>query len=188
MNGIFPTERYITFFGNISSPSTNNLRAALCTMVNEGAQKITILFASPGGLTDDGIALYTYLTALPVDLTMHAVGIVGSIAIPIFLAAPNRFASRNARFFFHEYSWTHTQANIVTKTTMDEQSLRISDCISWTKDIIKTTTKITDKDFETMKLFDYPFNMDPASASKTGLISAVAEPRIPAGSQPRVVI
>ena len=48
-------------------------------MVNEGAQKITILFASSGGSTEDGIALYTYLKALPVELEMHAVGFVSSI-------------------------------------------------------------------------------------------------------------
>ena len=101
MNG-FPPDRYLTFFGGISSPASTNLRSALCSMVNKGAKKITILFASWGGSTDDGIALYTYLTALPVELTMHAVGIVGSMAIPVFLAAPHRFASENARFFFHE--------------------------------------------------------------------------------------
>jgi len=157
-------------------------------MVNEGAKKITILFASWGGTTDDGIALYTYLTALPVELTMHAVGIVGSMAIPVFLSAPHRFASENARFFFHEYTWTHAQANIVTQTTMDEQSLRLSDALSWTKEIVRARTSLTDEDCEEKKLFDYPFIMKPTDAVTFGLISAVAEPAIPANSQPRVVV
>ena len=98
MNGLPPpTDRYITFFGAISPPATTNLRIGLCALVNEGAKKITILFASPGGSTDDGIALYTFLTALPVELTMHAAGVVASIAIPVFLASSNRIASKNAR-------------------------------------------------------------------------------------------
>jgi ATP-dependent protease ClpP protease subunit len=118
------------FFGGITPPSTTNLRMMLCGMVNEGARAITILFANYGGSTDDGIALYTYLTALPVELTMHAVGVVGSMAIPVFLAARHRFASEHARFFFREYTWTYAQASIVTQTTMDGQSLLLSDALS----------------------------------------------------------
>jgi ATP-dependent protease ClpP protease subunit len=186
VNG-FPQERYLTFFGPLYQPLTTSLRTALCGMVNEGANKITILFASEGGSTDDGIALYSFMTALPVELTMHAVGFVSSIAIPVFLSSPVRFASKNALFFFHEYSWTQ-QAGKLSQTTMTEQSLLLDTATSWSKDIIKATTKLTDSDFERMKLFDHPQIMDLTCAATAGLIMSVREPKIPATSQPRVVI
>ncbi|MGB8274369.1 MAG: ATP-dependent Clp protease proteolytic subunit [Alphaproteobacteria bacterium] len=188
MSNGFPAERFLTFFGSIRQPATTNLRVSLCAMVNEGATKITILFASDGGSTDDGIALHTYLTALPVDLTMHAVGIVASVAIPIFLAAPTRVASRNARFFFHEYSWTHGQPTVVTQTTMAEQSMLLSDALKWTQEIVKARTRLTDSDFDAMKLFDQPVIMTPDDAAAAGLVARIAEPSIPACTRPLVVL
>jgi ATP-dependent Clp protease protease subunit len=188
MNGGQPPERYLTFFGPIRVPQTTSLRAALCGMVNEGAKKITILFSSDGGSTEDGIALYTYLTALPVELTMHAVGIVGSIAIPVFLSAPIRLASDNAHFFFHEYTWTHPLAGTVTQTTMEEQNILLGGALEWSKKIIKTKTKLTNAEFESRKMFDNPARFSAADAVTAGIVSSVAEPKIPAGSQPRVVI
>ncbi|HSW87630.1 MAG TPA: ATP-dependent Clp protease proteolytic subunit [Candidatus Saccharimonadales bacterium] len=101
-----PKHRVITFNGPINAPASNSFRLALCQLINQGAEEITILFSSSGGSVDDGIALYTYIQSIPVKITMHAVGVVGSIAIPVFLAAPSRVASSNARFFFHDFTWT----------------------------------------------------------------------------------
>ncbi len=189
MNGQFPAERNLTFFGSIRLPLTNGLRAALCTMVNEGAKKITVLFASDGGATDDGIALNTFLKALPVELTMHAVGYVSSIAVPVFLAADrkHRFASQNARFYFHDYNWTFA-TKIVARPALAESSILLGNALDWTREIIKTETKLSDDQFKTMKLFEEPHVMLPADAAEIGLVSLVKEPSIPADSQPRVVL
>ena len=123
-----PEHRFLTFFGPISLPSTNNLRSVLCGLVNEGAKQVTILFASGGGSTDDGIALFTYLKALPVELTMHAVGNVNSIALPVFLAASKRFASKNARFLFHNYLWTSTMPEQATPVELPRLNGRRRAC------------------------------------------------------------
>lgn len=187
MNNVMPTDRSLTFFGPIRAPLTIGLRSALCTFVNEGAKSVTILFASEGGSTDDGIALHTYLTALPLEITMHAVGFVSSIAIPVFLAAPKRLASKNANFYFHEFSWTHPQATTLTQSTMTEQAMLLDAALQWTKDVVKATTKFTDSDFNTMKLFDHPVLVGAADAAKHGIVSSVTEPTIPASSQPRIV-
>lgn len=183
-----PSHRFLTFFGLINLPSTNNLRAALCGLVNEGAKQITILFASAGGSVDDGIALYTYLKALPVELTMHAVGNVNSIALPVFLAASNRLASQNARFLFHNYLWTSATPEQATPEGLAERALILSSALDWTREILKTATKLTDSDFEAMKLLDKPVLIEPSRAVQVGIVSAIAEPSIPANSQPRVVM
>lgn len=184
----FPVERYLTFFGPIVAPATNNFRAAICGMVNEGAQKVTILFSSGGGSVDDGVALYTYLNAQPIEVTMHAVGVVGSVAIPVFLAGKKRLASKNARFFFHGYTWTHSQPNIVTKATMSEHAILLDWGMEWSKETVVAHTRLGSKDFETLKLYDHPYLMATSEATKFGLISGVTEPSVPAGSQPRVSI
>jgi ATP-dependent Clp protease, protease subunit len=183
-----PADRSLTFFGSIRAPASTSLRTALCQMVNEDAKRVTILFASDGGSTDDGIALHAYLAALPLEITMHAVGVVGSMAIPVFLAAPKRLASKHARFFFHEYSWTHSQATVASQTTMTEQSMQLSDAVVWSQEVIKATTKLMDSDFERMKLFDHPVIIGPADAAKYGLVSSIEEPSISAANQPRIVV
>lgn len=169
------------------APNTISLRIALTQLVNEGAKTVCVLFSSDGGSTDDGMSLYTFIRALPLDVTFHAVGIVGSIAIPVFLAADKRLASENAHFFFHEYSWTYNQAATVTQTTMDEQALLLKNAMRWTQRIIKSRTKLTDKDFEASKMFDHPVIMDARRASSAGIVSGVAEPSIPADNRPLVV-
>jgi len=157
-------------------------------MINEGAEKVTILFASDGGSTDDGIALHAYLTALPMEITMHAVGTVPSIAIPVFLSTPKRLASKHASFFFHEFTWTHPQATTLTQSTMAEQIILLNAAMVWTKEVVKATTKLTDDDFQTMKLFDHPVLIAGAAASEHGIVTSITEPSILAGSQPRIVM
>lgn len=126
--------------------------------------------------------------ALPLEITMHAIGVVGSVAIPVFLAAPRRLASEQARFFFHEYSWTHSLTNVASQTTMTEQTMRLYDAVRWSSDVIKATTKLTDTDFARLKLFDRPVMMSPADAREHGLVSGVEKPSISAGGQSRIVV
>ncbi|HWM31009.1 MAG TPA: ATP-dependent Clp protease proteolytic subunit [Methyloceanibacter sp.] len=188
MNGAqqYPANRVLTFYGPINLPFTNGLRAALCSLVNEGAKKVTLLFSSGGGSADDAIALYSYLSALPFELTMHAIGPVSSVAVPVFLVGKERFASQNARFYFHDYTWTFG-AQTVARPSLAEAALNLGNALDWTRDILKQKTKLTDAQLQTMKLFEEPHLMDPASAAEMGLISAVREPTIPADCQPRIV-
>ncbi len=119
---------------------------------------------------------------------MHVVGIVGSIAIPVFLAVQTRFASRHARFFFHEYGWTYTQCSAVTRSTMDEHSMLLGSALNLSKEMIKARTALSDSSFDMMKLFYQPFLMDAGSAAEHGLVSAIIEPAIPRETQPRIIV
>jgi ATP-dependent protease ClpP protease subunit len=118
---------------------------------------------------------------------MHAIGLVKSIAIPIFLAAPNRYASQNARFYFHTYNWSTGAPETAALTTLEERTLLLGDAIAWSKSIIKATTKLTDSDFEAMQLFKHPHIMPPARAVGCDIISAIIEPRMPIDA-PAVIV
>lgn len=185
---MMPTDRCLTFIGPIRQPATNSFRVALLTMVNEGAERVTVLFSSDGGSTDEGLVLYEFLRALPLELTFHAIGHVGSIAIPVFLAADERYAVPEARFFFHEYSWTHPAAATVSQTTMEEQTLLLNASIGWTKRTIKARTKLKDGDFKTRKLLEKPVLLSAAEAADVGLVQAVKAVEISATSHPRIVM
>jgi ATP-dependent Clp protease protease subunit len=185
----YPAHRYLTFFGQINPPSSSNLRLHLSNLVHQKARQVTLLFASGGGSTDDGMALFTYLRALPFELTIHAVGLVGSMGIPVFLAGKNRIASQNARFFFHDYASNFVQYNgPMTREQQMGNTLLLTDAVNWTKDILKANTKLADSDFDALKMFNEPLLMDAQRAADVGIVSAIAEPAIPADALPWVVV
>ena len=157
-------------------------------MVNEGAEEITILLSSPGGSLEDGVSLHTYLTALPVKLTMHAIGFVKSIAVPVFMAAPTRYASDNARFLLHEYHWGISHPEQATQTELTERMLVLDNVVQWSKDIIKASTKFKDENFEAMHLFDRPRIFSPAECAEWGIVSAIRAPSMTKALDPRVVV
>ena len=182
-----PPHRHLTFFGNIHPTSTIPLRIALCELANEGAEEVTVLFASAGGSIDDGVALFTFLRALPFKLTFHAAGLVGSMAVPIFLAAPHRLASVNARFLLHEFHWTDPQVQRVTQSTIVERTMILDSAVTWTKDILKSTTTLTDERIKEMNMFQEPLLLNAEQALEIGMVEGIAEPRIPSESYARIV-
>src|SRR5882672_3321203 len=93
----------LTFVGPINPPATVRFRNACSAAVNDKVTHLNILFSSTGGSLDEGFSLYGFLRALPVELTMHAIGSVESIANVIFLAADKRLATAESHFMFHPY-------------------------------------------------------------------------------------
>lgn len=187
--GGYVTEfRTLTFVGGMQRAQGNNLRVALCEMVNGGAKKITILFSSDGGSPNEAIPLFSFLRALPVEITMHAIGPVDSLAIPVFLAGKKRFASKNATFLFHQYNWSYGQPQTDQQSLLRERLAILDSSMNWTVGIVKERTKITDADIESLKLFDHPMILTSARAAELGLVEQVLEPTINRDTGPRVVI
>jgi ATP-dependent Clp protease, protease subunit len=83
----------VNFSGPINHPATTKLRNVICSAVNErlpdGKRKyseIYFFFNSWGGMIEDGVGLYGFLSSLPVPITTINVNLVASIAIAPFLA------------------------------------------------------------------------------------------------------
>jgi ATP-dependent protease ClpP protease subunit len=133
-------EYRLTFASDISLDSANSLRSRIAEILEQsdfGA--LTILFSSEGGSCDQSLALYNYISALPVPVQMHAMGHVGSASVPVFLASRKRTCARHARFFFHEYDWTFEGSQTLRRIT--EAVERLSNDIELAQEIIKTSTK-----------------------------------------------
>lgn len=78
---------------------------AFSVAINAGVKRVHLLMQSTGGLVDDGIAIYNYLSNLPIEITTYNGGSVQSIAVLVYLAGKVRKASRNASFLIHKTSF-----------------------------------------------------------------------------------
>ena len=134
-------EYRLGFGSNIDLPGANVLRARICQILERvDFGSLVIMFSSDGGSTDQSLALFNFLSQLPVPVRMHAVGHVGSTAIPVFLAGSARTSSPIARFFFHEYDWGFIGRQTLNR--IDEAVKRLRSDIELSREIIKTRTQL----------------------------------------------
>lgn len=183
----FPKQRVIVFNGPINTENSNKLRLMLFQILTQQPEEISILFSSSGGLVDEGIALYNFINTFPstVRITMHAVGLVASIAIPVFLAANHRIASSNARFFFHDFTWLQPSP---TRTMILEADMLLKSAFEWTTDVYKNQTQLTDADIRSKNLLKEPCVMYSTEALKYGIVKEEREPSYDASNWPFVVV
>ena len=86
-------EYRLVFGGNLHLAEANNLRARICQILDRSDfGSLVIMFSSEGGGTDQSLALFNFISQLPVPVRMHAVGHVGSAAVPVFLSVRRTLA------------------------------------------------------------------------------------------------
>ena len=92
---------YIGFCGLIDSDGVGRIAGTLNQAVNDYYDAVHMTFTSPGGYVSDGIYLYHHIRSLPLSVSIHNMGMVGSIATTIYAAADRRVASSNSMFMIH---------------------------------------------------------------------------------------
>lgn len=100
-NLIGPKILYVGFCGVIDADAVNRIASTFNTAVNQQFDGVHMTISSPGGYVSEGIYLYHHLRSLPLQITMHNMGMVASIATTIFAAAERRVASTNSVFMIH---------------------------------------------------------------------------------------
>lgn len=173
-----PQSVVLTFVGPIQVPAATRLRNACAHAVNGKTPRLTILFASRGGSLDEGFALYTFLRALPLELTMHAIGGVESIANVVFLAADKRLGTTECHFMFHPYSWPMEARHYVSTEIENYQEL-LKNSASKTYDILKKRTLLTDENLDDLQLLETVSVIAPDLAKEKGIIQEIADAKIP---------
>ena len=149
--------------------------------VNAGVKDIYLLISSPGGSVMNGINVYNFLKALPINLTTHNIGIVDSIANVIFLAGKNRYAVKNSSFLFHGVGFDINQPtrfeekNVLEKLKMVQRDQKLI------ADIIAENSKFTAEEIE--KMFLAAETKTPEEAKTKDLINEVKEALIPDGAE-----
>jgi ATP-dependent Clp protease protease subunit len=151
---------------------------------NSGVIAAHVLFHSAGGTVADGIALYNYLRALPLELHLYNGGTVASVAVISFLGAQHRYVSTHATFMIHK---TYAPAALFSSSAAANaarlrgitQSLEIDD--ARTRGIIKTHTSLTDERLDEHLLTEVPF--DANEAMQCGLVGSIREFTPPTGTK-----
>ena len=134
-------EYRLVFGSGINLETANNLRSRICQILERpDFGSLVIMFSSEGGSTDQSLALFNFISQLPVSVRMHAVGHVGSAAIPVFLAGTRRTSSLLARFFFHEYDWGFDTRQTLNR--IEEAATRLRSDVDLSREIIKTRTQV----------------------------------------------
>jgi ATP-dependent protease ClpP protease subunit len=170
----------IVFSGSIYQNSTKLLRNVCCNAVNGGVTDLTILFSSDGGSIDDGFALYGFLRSLPLNLTIHNIGFVGSIANAVFLAAKTRLASPHSVFFFHDFHWRYPEPQTLRSVTMTEHLLE--DGRLRLQSLFDLHAKKGDPLFHGSDFFKEPVIHSPSTAQAAGIIHGIKDASVPAGT------
>lgn len=165
----------LSFNGALHELSTNALRDRIAQIIEQiDFESLTIIFASEGGSTDQGISLYNFLRSLPIPIHMHAVGHVGSMAIPVFLAGHKRTCTPYSRFFFHAYDWGFEGRQMSNRIT--EALKRLESDIKISNEIVAKHTKIPHKQLN--KFYDdtsIPTIFTPQEAQEVSIVKKITE-------------
>ena len=167
-------EYRLVFGGDINPSETNILRARICQILelpNFGS--LVIMFSSSGGSTEQSLALFNFISQLPVPVRMHAVGHVGSASLPVFLAGRRRTSSPIARFFFHEYNWGFAGQQTLGQIAEAVELLRND--IELAREIIKTRTQSPPELLQTMDGRSPATIVSPEKAKSFGLVEDVSD-------------
>lgn len=164
---------YIHYHDSISAPKVKKFETECAEILKKHhPSRLYFLFSSDGGDIFSGIALFNYLRALSskVKITMHSTGVVDSIAVPIFLAADERFAFPHSKFLFHEARWNISNA-LLKEVLAHIEGFRISE--NQIAGIISERTGMPLPDVKQM--IEKNEHKDSTSAKAAGIVQEVKE-------------
>lgn len=168
-------EYRLVFNGSLYEAQANALRHRIAVIIERpDFQSLTIMFSSEGGSTDQGLSLYNFIRALPIQVHMHASGHVGSMAVPVFLAGHKRTCTPYSRFFFHAYDWSFEGRQMSDRIA--EALKRLDSDIKLSREITQRHTKL-----EAARLDELygrspaPTIFTPEEAKEFGIIDGIVE-------------
>ncbi len=168
---------YVSYYDVINEQKAKAFMQACAQIVpQDKPAQLYFLFSSTGGSVDAGVALHSYLRALPVPITMHNIGSIDSIANVVFLAADERYAAPHASFLFHGVQWGFGQGAQMTRSQLQEVVSRFRGDETKIVNIISQRTSISADELK--QLFHQGENKDLAFAKQKGIIRAVREPKV----------
>jgi len=111
--------QYIVFTADVQTAQAAKLRTAITDASNAG-NDIYVFISSGGGNVFEGLSLASFIKALPVQVTMHNVGQIDSIASVIFASGAVRLSTQNSSFLFHGVSMHYEKKDFI-EAQLEEQ-------------------------------------------------------------------
>lgn len=177
-SGVF----YINYFDAITESKVRGLMA-LCTQILAQVKPahLYIALSSPGGNVAAGITLYNFLKALPIEITMHNIGSVDSIATVIFMAGVKRYACQHSRFLFHGVVFGLPKDQNFNSAQMKEHLSSLEQDEGRIKELITEKSELTAGELDS--LFRQGETKDPTFALQKRIIHDIRDFSIPEGAQ-----
>ncbi len=137
---------YAVFVGELNQTSIRALTQGLAAVTSDRASHLHLMMQSSGGGVAEGIYLYNFFRAFPVELTLYNIGSVSSAAVAAYLGAPARKASATATFMIHRVHTTQHGVNSGALAAALE-SLKIDDERSET--VLRDHLQLSDEQWRT---------------------------------------
>ena len=132
-----------------------------------------------GGNVVAGFMLYNFLKSLPVEITMHNIGSVDSIATVIFMAGGRRLATPYSTFLFHGVQLTVAAKKSYTPNQLRELLNGLEADDARIARAIMQNTKLTEEDVK--RLSAQGETMSPNTALEKGVVHKINNWRITDG-------
>lgn len=172
--------QYVHFSKAIDAHSVHELITTMLALSNGQDRDVTLFLNSNGGNVVAGIHCYNIVSPLPINLTVHNVGNVDSIANVIFLSGSRRLCSAPSTFMFHSVGFDQPGP-----IRLEERNLRqwLDSVVADNKrmgGIIATRTNLTERRAGALFREQRVRNAD--WALRHGFVHQICDPQIPAGA------
>jgi len=138
--------------------------------------------SSSGGMVEEGMSLYGFIRSLPVPITIHNIGCIDSIALAVYLAGSKRLANPDATFLLHDFYFPQP-IPVTNRHQASDISVGLSGARKRFMEILKTSTKMTDEQFESLKFLEEASIKTAVTAKEVGITHEIQQAVVPAGAQ-----
>jgi len=170
-------EGWFTLSGDVNSDMVHRVFDAVADMTEDRITTAHILVQSNGGYVSDGICLYNYLSKLPIRIVTYNAGAVASIAVILYLAGAQRYASETARFMVHKSHASAPHGARPDALRIIVEGLQADD--ARTERILRNHVNLQDEHWQTHAYSD--LHLTAQEAEEVGLVDAVRDFAPPKG-------
>jgi ATP-dependent Clp protease protease subunit len=176
-----PKEAYFTLSGDVNSDMVHRVFEAVAAMAEDGIETAHVMVQSNGGYVSDGLCLYNFMANSPVKFVTYNGGAVASIAVILFLAGSQRYASETARFMIHKSHATASPGSRPDALNIIVEGLRADD--ARTESILRKNIELTPEQWGIHQYGD--LHLTAREAKIAGLVTDVKDFAPPKGSSLR---
>lgn len=170
---------YLSYIGPINEESVKQICQAFNHAVETGCGAVHFVLQSGGGNIDSGIFLYSYLKSLPINVTVHNIGDVSSIAVVVYVAGKTRLCSKFSSFLLHPSTYNTGGPMPVAALQGNLDALIAKD--SRINSILNAETSLSKEALDARTLYD--LTIDAFGAVQNGIAHKIEEFHLPAGKE-----
>jgi ATP-dependent Clp protease protease subunit len=172
-----PETVYAVFCGLVNEFTAQKLTNSLSNAMVGKVKEVHLLFQSSGGTVGDGVFLYNFLRAIPIELTIYNCGQISSAGVTVFLGGKHRVTSKSGTFMIHSAA---NGAKAATSSSLEHiaKSLVLDD--ERTDMIFRNHVNFTPELWTSIKYHDVYLSGE--EAIQMGLADSIGEFAPPVGS------